>query len=324
MRVLVLGGTGFVGRHVVARLLAAGDEVLVAHRGPAEPADFPDVLHLHVDRGSFAGTGSFVPDAVVDCCAETTADVAAVHPHLPADTHLVELSSQDVYRAYELMRAGLDGVPVPGDEDSPLREGRHPYRGLGFGSDDYDKLDVEPATLARAGTVFRLAMVYGEHDPQRREEMVLRRVRAGRTRIPVGCGGWLWTRLYAGDAAAAVDLALRTDAARGAVLNLGEARTSSTVGWMREVLDAAGHRAELVTVPDAAVPDDLRFTRGRSRHLLTSSRRAEDLLGWHPSDPQESIRRSVAWHLAHPPADPDPDFTPDDTALAAGSASPVG
>jgi len=44
MRVLVLGGTGFVGRHVVARLLAAGDQVLVAHRGPAEPADFLDVL----------------------------------------------------------------------------------------------------------------------------------------------------------------------------------------------------------------------------------------------------------------------------------------
>ena len=69
MRVLVLGGTGFVGRHVVARLLAAGDEVLVAHRGPAEPADFPDVPHLHVDRASFAGAGSFEPDAVVDCCA---------------------------------------------------------------------------------------------------------------------------------------------------------------------------------------------------------------------------------------------------------------
>jgi nucleoside-diphosphate-sugar epimerase len=316
MRVLVLGGTGFVGRHVVARLLAAGDEVLVAHRGPAEPADFPDVPHLHVDRRSFAGTGSFVPDAVVDCCAETAADVAAVHPHLPADAHLVELSSQDVYRAYELMRDGLDGLPVPGEEDAPLREGRYPYRGLGFGHDDYDKLDVEPATLARAGTVFRLAMVYGEPYPQRREEMVLRRVRAGRTRIPVGSGGWLWTRLYAGDAAAAVDLALRTDAARGAVLNLGEARTSSTVGWMRDVLDAAGHEAELVTVPDAAVPDDLRLTRGRSQHLLTSSRRAEDLLGWQPSDPRDSIRRSVTWHLAHPPAVADPDFSADEVALA--------
>jgi nucleoside-diphosphate-sugar epimerase len=316
MRVLVLGGTGFVGRHVVQRLLAAGDEVVVAHRGPAEPADFPDVPHRHGDRRAFAGTGAFRPDAVVDCCADTAADVTAVHPHLPPDAHLVELSSQDVYRAYELMRDGREGVPVPGDEDSPLRERRYPYRGLGFGADDYDKLDVEPATLARGGTVLRLAMVYGEHDPQRREEMVLRRVRAGRTRIPVGSGGWLWTRLYAGDAAAAVDLALRTPAARGAVLNLGEPSTRPTLGWMRQVLAAAGHDAELVTVPDEAVPDDLRFTRGRAQHLLTSSGRAAELLGWHAADPDESIRRSVRWHLAHPPPEPDPDFAADDAALA--------
>jgi UDP-glucose 4-epimerase len=126
--------------------------------------------------------------------------------------------------------------------------------------------------------------------------------------------------LYAGDAAAAVDLALRTDAARGAVLNLGEARTTSTVGWMREVLAAAGHEAELVTAPDAAVPEDLRFSRGRSQHLLTSSRRAEDLLGWQPTDPPESIRRSVGWHLAHRPAGPDPDFSADEAALASADS----
>ena len=258
-----------------------------------------------------------MPDAVVDCCAGTAADVAAVHPHLPADAHLVELSSQDVYRAYELMRDGSDGVPVPGDEDSPLRQGRYPYRGLGFGADDYDKLDVEPATLARAGTVFRLAMVYGEHDPQRREEMVLRRVRAGRTRIPVGSGGWLWTRLYAGDAAAAVELALRTDAARGAVLNLGEARTSSTVGWMRRGARRrrprrrAGHRPRRGSCPmtsasPAAGPSTCSPAPAGPRTSSAGTRR----------DPRDSIRRSVTWHLAHPPAEADPDFSPDEVALA--------
>jgi UDP-glucose 4-epimerase len=85
---------------------------------------------------------------------------------------------------------------------------------------------------------------------------------------------------------------------------------------MRQVLTAAGHDAELVTVPDDAVPHDLRFSRGRSQHLLSDSHRATELLGWHPSDPADSIARSVAWHLAHPPANPDPDFEPDDAALA--------
>ena len=317
MRVLVLGGTGFVGRHVVERLRADGDEVLVVHR------DCPDPDHLHVDRSRFAGTGGFRPDAVVDCCASTRADVEAVHPHLPPDAHLVELSSQDVYRAYGLLRARVEGEPVPLDEDSPVRERRHPYRGLGMDADDYDKLDVEPATLARAGTVLRLPMVFGEHDGQRREEPVLRRVRAGRPRIPVGSGGLLWSRAYAPDVAAAVSLALRTDAARGAVLNLGETRTRSIRGWLGQVLAAAGARTELVTVPDAAVPPDLVLSTGLGQHLLADARRARELLGWTPTDPEEAVGRSVRWHLEHPPADPDPDFAADDAALAGVPGPPA-
>ena len=302
MRVLVLGGTGFVGRHVVARLLAAGDEVLVAHRGPAEPADFPDVPHLHVDRASFAGTGSFGPDAVVDCCAETAADVAAVHPHLPADAHLVELSSQDVYRAYELMRAragrgagaGRRGLAAAGGTVSVPRSRvrarrlRQARRGAGDARPRRDRVPARDG-LRRAR-------------PAAAEEMVLRRVRAGRARIPVGSGGWLWTRLYAGDAAAAVDLALRTDAARGAVLNLGEARTSSTVGWMGEVLAAAGHEpswspsrtrpSPTTSASPAAGPSTCSPAPAGPR---TSS------AGIRPTRPSRSAARSAGTSPTHPP-----------------------
>ena len=44
------------------------------------------------------------------------------------------------------------------------------------------------------------------------------------------------------------------------------------------------------------------------------------VLGWRPTDPAKTIPRSVRWHLAHPPADPDQDFSPDDCALAAAEA----
>ncbi len=37
-------------------------------------------------------------------------------------------------------------------------------------------------------TALRLSMIYGEHDGQRREEFILRRVRACRRRIPIGAG----------------------------------------------------------------------------------------------------------------------------------------
>jgi hypothetical protein len=41
------------------------------------------------------------------------------------------------------------------------------------------------------------------------------------------------------------------------------------------------------------------------------------MLGWSPGDPLDGLRASVAWHLAHPPTDSDPDFAADDRALAA-------
>jgi len=70
-----------------------------------------------------------------------------------------------------------------------VRSGRYPLRDLvpALG-EDYDKLDVEPLYLARGGTALRLSLIYGEHDRLRREEFVLRRVRAGRRRIPFGAG----------------------------------------------------------------------------------------------------------------------------------------
>src|SRR5919108_5196116 len=71
---------------------------------------------------------------------------------------------------------------------------------------DYEKLDVEAAYLAREATICRLPMVYGERDHQRREEPLLRRVRAGRDRVPSGSGTFLWTRGYVRDVAAGIRL----------------------------------------------------------------------------------------------------------------------
>ncbi|SDN21916.1 Nucleoside-diphosphate-sugar epimerase [Allokutzneria albata] len=319
MRVVVLGGTEFIGRRIVEELVARGDDVLVVHRGRTEPQDWVACEHLHVDRADFgtvaADVRAFRPDAVIDTIALSQADVDAVLPHLP-EAQLVVLSSMDVYRAFELLKAGANGEPTPLREDSALRVGRFPYRGQGLGLDDYDKLDVEPAYLERGGTVLRLAVIYGEHDPQRREEFVLRRVRAGRTRIPVGPGNWLWTRCYVGEVAGAVLAALGNDRARGEIFNVGEPHTHDFGTWIRQILAAADHEAELVEVPGELLPADLAFTKAHVQHLLFDSSKARDLLGWRPAPVEFGIERSVRWHLENPPAGADTDFGEDDRALA--------
>ena len=322
MRVMMIGGTKFIGRRITEELLARGDEVTVVHRGETEPGDLPDCAHLHTDRQNFADLAAEVsalrPDAVVDTLAMSRADVDAVLPYLP-DARLVVLSSADVYRAFELLDSPVGGVPVPITEESPVRQGRYQYRGKIPGLDDYDKLDVEPLYTERGGTVLRLGFIYGEHDPQRREEFILRRVRAGRRRIPVGPGFLLLSRCYVGDVASAVLATLDTDAARGQVLNIVEGASGTVVDWARQILGAAGHDAELVTVPDADLPDDMDLTKNYAQHLLFDSRKAQALLGWRPGPPEAGIAASVRWHLANPPDDSEPDFTADDRALDAAA-----
>jgi nucleoside-diphosphate-sugar epimerase len=164
-------------------------------------------------------------------------------------------------------------------------------------------------------------MVYGERDYQGREEFILRRVRAGREHIPIGSGGWLACRGYVRDVARAVRLALEAPDASG-VFNVCEDRTYSMRMWAQMILDAADSRAELVQVPDHVLPADLNLTGTVRQHIVATARKARQKLGWATSDPAETLRTTVRWHLEHPPAESDEDFTADDRALEMRPAAP--
>jgi nucleoside-diphosphate-sugar epimerase len=189
MRVIVLGGTWFVGRAITEALTAAGHVVLVVHRGISEPTDFPDVAHLHAERSAWSAHRdafvSFGADAAIDVSAGNAAGARAALSALPAGNRLVVLSSVDVYRAYEALHGGTVTDAVPLTEESPLRAAR--YRD----GPQWENLEIEEAYRRAGAAILRLGAVYGEHDYQHRFEPVLRRIRAGRTQMPMGAGGWL-------------------------------------------------------------------------------------------------------------------------------------
>ena len=320
MRVIVLGGTRFIGRAIVEELAGAGHEILIVHRGNLEPDDMPPVKHLHTERTELPAhrdeLAAFQPDAAIDCRALTRADSEVALGALPDGLRLVVVSSIDVYRAFGAVNEDRETDPVPIDEDSPVRSNRYPYRGQMPGLDDYDKLDVEDVYLSHGATSVRLPMVYGEHDYQLREDYILRRVRAGRSGIPIGAGMWLASRGYVRDVARGVHLMLTTPEAAGQVFNLCEDRTFSMRMWSRMILDAAESDAELVRVADELLPEDLKPTGTMTQHIAASAHKARSMLGWTTSDPGESLGISVRWHLANPPPNPDLDFSADDRALA--------
>ncbi len=322
MKVAILGGTRFIGRATSERLLDAGHDVLLIHRGEHEPESLDRAVHLHVGRKDIAGTrariADFQPEVAIDTCAMTRGDAEVALTAWPSTARLVVLSSCDVYRAYTSRDAGVVTDPVPLDESSPLRPERFPHRSQYPGMDDYEKLDVEEQYLAHGATVLRLGFVYGPHDVQRREELILRRVRAGRQRIPTGAGTWLLSRCFVRDAASAICLAAASERVAGEVFNVVESRSPTVRLWLEEILRAAGSDAELVRVPDSRLPADMLMTASIAQPLLFDSAKARAILGWTEIDPTAAVAESVTWHMAHPPEDASTDFTADDAALAGG------
>lgn len=319
MRVAVVGGTGYINGAIVSDLMAAGHEVLVVHRGQREPEGQPRTEHAHVDRHDVAGLAAaldrFGADALIDGIALTARDADDVLLAVPGALRMLVLSSADVYRAFGSVLAGTVTDEGPLDERAPVRPERYPYRGKHERLHDYDKLNVEDRFLWRGATVIRLPMVYGERDPQRREEPVLRRIRAGRTRLPIGTGTWRCGRGYVGEMARGVRLALESNAARGEIFNLAETPTPSAREWFEQVVTASGADLELVRVPDDVLPPDLGSTGAIQQHVIMDASKAARVLGWTHADSMDGIRRSVRWHLEHPPTDASTDFSADDAAL---------
>ncbi len=320
MRILILGGTQFIGRALVERLAGRGHELLVVHRGVHEPTPWIDVAHLHLARHDLPRSRdrleAFAADVVVDTSALTRSDAEIGASVIGAGTRVVVLSSMDVYQAYGELLAGTGTQPVPLSEESPVRESRYPYRGRYDGMDDYEKLDVEDVYRSVRATICRLPAVYGPHDEQRREEFVLRRVRAGRSEIPVGPGSWLWSRMHVTDAASGIAAAIESEVTESEVLNIGPVRTLTIRQWATVILAASASDTRLVRVPEHVLPPDLWMTGSLHQHILCDASKARSLLGWSDEDPERRVFESVRWHLANPPADGQPDWTPDDRALA--------
>src|SRR5262249_20802552 len=107
MRVLVIGGTSFLGPFVVRQLSDLGHHITVFHRGEHEPELPSEVRHVHSPSAGFPVT-SFPPgltelasDVVLHMSAMGEADARAARETFRGTARrIVVLSSGDVYRAY--------------------------------------------------------------------------------------------------------------------------------------------------------------------------------------------------------------------------------
>ena len=202
MRILIIGGTGFIGPFVARDLVEQGHDIAVFHRGHAQPVLPHSVRRIVGDRNDIAAHRAkfeqFAPDVVLDFLLSDDRQARALMAVVRGLTkRVIAVSSQDVYRAYEVLLKKTPGPlqELPITEDSELRTRLHPYdrehlrrtqAAFSWVTEEYDKIPVERTILGDAelhGTVLRLPMVYGPGDPLHRFFATLKRMDDGRAAI---------------------------------------------------------------------------------------------------------------------------------------------
>ena len=327
MRVLLIGGTMFIGKRLVARLLKAGHEITLFHRKAAHPfgADVRSVVGDRNDalsvRGALAGRHF---DAVYDIAYDwergtTGPQVEATAKAVPGDlSRYIFMSSVAAY-----------GDGLNHGEDDPLAPDTD--------SNDYvrNKAMSERALFRMhresqfPAVTMRPPFVYGPENPFYREAFFWDRIRNDRPIIVPGDGKRLMQFVYVDDLVTACCNALENPAAVGRAFNVACENPVTQRELVSEFASAAGKQASIVYVPREIIErnggnvfrDPLYFGEYYDLPSITEAvGRVQRVLGVDLTAFGSGLRETYRWYAGRP-AQRSADFSFDDKLLRAAAAA---
>lgn len=305
MRVLVTGATGFLGQHLVERLIAEGDEPVALVRASS---DTSRLAALGVERrcGSLNDAASLAPllhdvDAVAHCAGggRAGAGVDLMQQNAGTTAALLDAITRSgrPLRRFVLVSSlsghgpSLDGAAR--DEDAP------PTPRSAYGRSKAEAERIARQFIDRVPiTILRPPSIYGPLDD--RWLAFFRAVQRGVAPV-IGCASRT-SVIYGPDCASAISLALRTEHPSGRTYAVSEpsVRTWGELG--QSVARALGVRARVLAIPPSLVLAAGAVAEGvsqlRKKPSFFSLDKARDATAPHWVCDSARLRRELGWQPA--------------------------
>ena len=308
MRILVIGGTKFVGPPLVQQLVNNGHDVTLFHRGKTFDDRTNGANTIVGDRDQLSDYvedfRKLLPDVVLDMIPYTLVEAQELMEAMKGVTsRVIALSSADVYLAYGRLHRTEPGpaVRVPLREDSPLR------RELGPEGESYDKISVEDIVMGSndiAGTMLRLPAIYGPKDELYRFRRFIKPMVDGRPALimPEDWSQWRFSHEYVDNVAHAVVLAIENERSIGQIYNVAEVETPTQMERALKIGELLGWKGRMISLTNDRCPEHLRVNVDLSQHWVVDSTKIRSDLGYGEIVPEhEALERTVEWQLANPP-----------------------
>jgi len=305
MKVLVTGGAGFIGSHVVDALVAEGHQVSVVDdlsTGRRENLN-PQARFYQIDIRSPKVEEVFAvewPEAISHHAAKANVRESMEQPILYADVNILgSLNLLELSRKYEVRKfiyvstgGAVYGEPqyLPVDEDHPI----HPLDPYGASKHHVEHyLYLYQVHYGLAYTVLRYPNVYGpRQDPLGEAGVVAiftHRMLHGQQAVINGSGEQERDFVYVGDVARSNLLAL--EKGDGGIYNLGSGRGTSVNEIFSRLKAITSYQGDEVHAPPKL---------GEVFKIYLDSSRARKELGWEPQvSLEEGLRRTVEYFASH-------------------------
>jgi nucleoside-diphosphate-sugar epimerase len=306
MRVVIIGGTTFIGREIALRLASRGHEVTLLHRRDRHDLG-QGIRNLQADRSDLRTLARLLRDERADAVVDTAYDWQK--GTTASQVEGAARSCGALHRYVFMSSIAAYGPGLDRRESDPLVPDDHPFPYAQHKATSERALFRLHAESGFPVTTFRPPFVHGPRQPFYREQFFWDRLRDGRPIVLPDGGDAPIQWVFVSDLADACVRAIEVPDAAGEAFNIAHVERLTQRTFVEALARAAGVVPTLASVPrdriraagGDAFQGNLYFGEFLDLPPHTSViEKAPRVLGITPTGLDEALRASFAWYESQP------------------------